>query len=155
MASRTICSQPTLLATTAPIVVAPAMNVHMYENAATQTNIETLKSRGFRFIEADDGYLACGDVGRGRLAEPERIVSAVLDVLNGKEEIDNDLAGKRIMVTAGPTVEPLIQSLPHQSLVRQIRLCTGNGSRQPRGPGHLDFRSCCTSGSRWRRNAIR
>ena len=69
----------TLLATTAPIVVAPAMNVHMYEKAATQTNMETLKTRGFHFVEADDGYLACGDVGRGRLAEPERIVSAVLD----------------------------------------------------------------------------
>ena len=51
----------TLLATTAPIVVAPAMNVHMYENAATQTNMETLKTRGFHFVEADDGYLACGD----------------------------------------------------------------------------------------------
>ena len=84
----------TLLATTAPIVVAPAMNVHMYE-------------RGFHFVEADDGYLACGDVGRGRLAEPERIVSAVLDLLNGKNEIKNDFAGKRVMVTAGPTVEPI------------------------------------------------
>ena len=97
----------TLLATTAPIVVAPAMNVHMYENAATQTNMETLKTRGFHFVEADDGYLACGDVGRGRLAEPERIVSAVLDLLNGKNEIKNDFAGKRVMVTAGPTVEPI------------------------------------------------
>ena len=97
----------TLLATTAPIVVAPAMNVHMYENAATQTNMETLKTRGFHFVEADDGYLACGDVGRGRLAEPERIVSAVLDLLNENEESKNDFAGKRVMVTAGPTVEPI------------------------------------------------
>ena len=83
------------------------MNVHMYENAATQTNMETLKTRGFHFVEADDGYLACGDVGRGRLAEPERIVSAVLDLLNGEDEIKNDFAGKRVMVTAGPTVEPI------------------------------------------------
>lgn len=98
----------TILATTAPIVVAPAMNVHMYKNPATQANMQTLKARGFRFVEADDGYLACGDVGKGRLADPERIVSYVLDVLNGsKNQPKHDLAGKRVMVTAGPTVEPI------------------------------------------------
>lgn len=98
----------TVLATTAPIVVAPAMNVHMYENPATQANMRTLKERGFRFVEADEGYLACGDVGRGRLAEPEHIVSYVLDVLNEAESAPKrDLAGKRVMVTAGPTVEPV------------------------------------------------
>ena len=95
----------TILATTAPVVVAPAMNVHMYENPATQENMQTLKARGFRFVEADDGYLACGDVGKGRLAEPERIVAYVLKVL---EEADKaparDLAGKCVMVTAGPKV---------------------------------------------------
>lgn len=69
--------------------------------------METLKARGFHFVEADDGYLACGDIGRGRLAEPERIVSAVLDLLNENEESKNDFAGKRVMVTAGPTVEPI------------------------------------------------
>lgn len=98
----------TVLATTAPIVVAPAMNVHMYENPATQENMQTLKERGFRFVEADEGYLACGDVGRGRLAEPEHIVSYVLDVLDEAESAPKrDLAGKRVMVTAGPTVEPV------------------------------------------------
>lgn len=98
----------TVLATTAPIVVAPAMNVHMYENPATQANMQTLKARGFRFVEADDGYLACGDVGKGRLADPERIVSYVLDVLNSTDsQPKRDLAGKRVMVTAGPTVEPI------------------------------------------------
>lgn len=97
----------TVLATTAPIVVAPAMNVHMYENPATQANISTLKARGFQFVEADEGYLACGDVGRGRLADPDRIVSYVLDALNGAPAPKNDLAGKHVMVTAGPTVEPI------------------------------------------------
>lgn len=97
----------TVLATTAPIVVAPAMNVHMYENPATQANISTLKARGFQFVEADEGYLACGDVGRGRLADPDRIVSYVLDALNGAPAPENDLAGKHVMVTAGPTVEPI------------------------------------------------
>lgn len=97
----------TVLATTAPIVVAPAMNVHMYENPATQANISTLKARGFQFVEADEGYLACGDVGRGRLADPDRIVSYVLDALNGGPAPENDLAGKHVMVTAGPTVEPI------------------------------------------------
>lgn len=97
----------TVLATTAPIVVAPAMNVHMYENPATQANISTLKARGFQFVEADEGYLACGDVGRGRLADPDRIVSYVLDALNGAPAPENDLVGKHVMVTAGPTVEPI------------------------------------------------
>ena len=68
----------TILATTAPIMVAPAMNVHMYENPATQENIATLKRRGFSFIEAGEGYLACGDVGKGRMADPEIIVMPYL-----------------------------------------------------------------------------
>lgn len=102
----------TILATTAPVMVAPAMNVHMYENAATQENMATLKRRGFTFIEADEGYLACGDVGKGRMADPGIIVAAVLKKL---DEITDtigtsttlDLAGKHIMITAGPTVEPI------------------------------------------------
>lgn len=98
----------TILATTAPVMVAPAMNVHMYENAATQENMATLKRRGFTFIEADEGYLACGDVGKGRMADPDIIVAAVLKKL---EEISDanaaDLVGKHIMITAGPTVEPI------------------------------------------------
>lgn len=98
----------TILATTAPIMVAPAMNVHMYENAATQENMAILKRRGFTFIEADEGYLACGDVGKGRMADPDIIVAAVLKKI---EEISGvqptDLAGKHIMITAGPTVEPI------------------------------------------------
>ena len=93
----------TALATKAPIVIAPAMNVNMYENAATQQNMQTLRDRGIAFIDSESGYLACGDVGKGRLADPEVIVSAVLDML----QVKRDLAGKRVLVTAGPTVEPI------------------------------------------------
>ena len=93
----------TALATKAPIVIAPAMNVNMYENAATQANMGTLRSRGVAFIDAESGYLACGDVGKGRLADPSVIVAAVLEML----EVKRDLAGKRVLVTAGPTVEPI------------------------------------------------
>ena len=93
----------TALATEAPIVIAPAMNVNMYEHVATQQNMETLKGRGVRFIDADSGYLACGDVGKGRLADPDVIVQATLEVLNVKR----DLVGKRVLITAGPTVEPI------------------------------------------------
>lgn len=102
----------TILATTAPVMVAPAMNVHMYENAATQENMATLKRRGFTFIEADEGYLACGDVGKGRMADPDIIVAAVLKKLDEITDTTStsttlDLAGKHIMITAGPTVEPI------------------------------------------------
>ena len=93
----------TALATTAPIVLAPAMNVNMYENEATQKNMKTLVERGVRIVDADSGYLACGDVGKGRLAEPADIVDAVLDVL----EVSRDMTGRRVIVTAGPTVEPI------------------------------------------------
>ena len=93
----------TALATTAPLVIAPAMNVNMYENVATQANMETLRARGAAFVDAESGYLACGDVGRGRLADPETIVAATLEVLGMKQ----DLAGTRVLVTAGPTVEPI------------------------------------------------
>lgn len=93
----------TAMATTAPIVLAPAMNVNMYENEATQHNLKILAERGVRIVDADSGYLACGDVGKGRLAEPADIVKTVLDVL----EVKRDMKGKRVVVTAGPTVEPI------------------------------------------------
>lgn len=93
----------TALACTAPIAVAPAMNVHMYEAVATQHNMQVLASRGVHFIEPGEGYLACGDVGRGRLADPVDIVASVLHML----EREKDLEGKRVVVTAGPTVEPI------------------------------------------------
>lgn len=94
----------TLLATMAPIWVAPAMNVHMYANPAVQTNMETLRRRGVRFIEPGEGQLACGYVGKGRLAEPEEIFAAVERHFQGEA---GRLTGKRVLVTAGGTVERL------------------------------------------------
>lgn len=91
----------TALATTAPLMIAPAMNVNMYENPITLENIERLKARGVVFVDAGEGYLACGDVGRGRLADPDDIVREVLDALSVKR----DLVGLSVLITAGPTVE--------------------------------------------------
>jgi phosphopantothenoylcysteine decarboxylase/phosphopantothenate--cysteine ligase len=91
------------LATTAPVVIAPAMNVNMWENAATQANIQTLKARGKNIVEPDSGYLACGMIGAGRLAANETIVKAVLKALQAEQ----DLAGETVLVTAGPTQEPI------------------------------------------------
>jgi len=91
------------LATTAPVVVAPAMNVNMWENTATQENIQKLRARGVRVVEPDSGYLACGMVGAGRLAANETIVKAVLEALGAAQ----DLAGQTILITAGPTREPI------------------------------------------------
>jgi phosphopantothenoylcysteine decarboxylase / phosphopantothenate---cysteine ligase len=91
------------LATTAPVVIAPAMNVNMWDNAATQANIQTLKARRVMVVEPDSGYLACGMVGPGRLAANETIVLAVLKTLKAEQ----DLAGETVLITAGPTREPI------------------------------------------------
>lgn len=98
----------TALATPAPLMIAPAMNVHMYEAEATQENFATLRARGVRIVDADEGYLACGDVGRGRLADVDAIVAAALDALDGRpQRATGDMEGVRVLVTAGPTVEPI------------------------------------------------
>lgn len=91
------------LATTAPAVLAPAMNVNMWENPATQANLKTLRERGIRIVEPDSGYLACGMMGPGRLAANEAIVTAVLEALGAGQE----LAGETVLITAGPTREPI------------------------------------------------
>jgi phosphopantothenoylcysteine decarboxylase/phosphopantothenate--cysteine ligase len=91
------------LATTAPVIVAPAMNVNMWQHAATQANIETLASRNVRIVSPESGYLACGMTGAGRLADIDTIVEAVLSVLHFR----NDLAGETVLVTAGGTREAL------------------------------------------------
>ena len=91
------------LATTAPVIVAPAMNVNMWEHEATRANLEKLRARGVRIVEPDAGYLACGMVGPGRLAENEAIVAAVLQALGAMQ----DLAGETVLVTAGPTREAI------------------------------------------------
>jgi phosphopantothenoylcysteine decarboxylase/phosphopantothenate--cysteine ligase len=92
-----------VLATEAPIIVAPAMNDNMYRNSVTQKNVEKLKGRGFTFIEPEQGRLASGKIGKGRLPETARIIEIIEKVLGKK----NDLDGKRIIVTAGGTQEPI------------------------------------------------
>jgi phosphopantothenoylcysteine decarboxylase/phosphopantothenate--cysteine ligase len=91
------------LATTAPVVVAPAMNVNMWNHAATQANLEILRRRGVRIVEPGSGYLACGMTGSGRLAENEAIVSAVLEALGAAQ----DLSGETVLITGGPTREKI------------------------------------------------
>jgi phosphopantothenoylcysteine decarboxylase / phosphopantothenate---cysteine ligase len=91
------------LATTAPVVVAPAMNVNMWNHPATQANLEILRKRGVKIIEPDSGYLACGMIGAGRLAANEAIVAAVLETLGASQ----DLAGETVLLTAGPTREKI------------------------------------------------
>jgi phosphopantothenoylcysteine decarboxylase / phosphopantothenate---cysteine ligase len=91
------------LATTAPVIVAPAMNVNMWQHPATQANLETLVARNVRIVPPDSGYLACGMTGSGRLADTPAIVEAVLGVLHHR----NDLVGETVLVTAGGTREAL------------------------------------------------
>lgn len=91
------------LATTAPVMVAPAMNTNMLSNAAVENNLKMLALRGVRVVEPGDGYLACGWVGKGRLAEPGKIVSAAEELLNPK----GGLVGRCLLITAGPTCEDL------------------------------------------------
>src|SRR6266478_497775 len=91
------------LATTAPVVVCPAMNTNMWNHPATQANLEILRKRGVQIVEPDSGYLACGMVGPGRLAANEAIVAAALQALGATQ----DLAGETILITAGPTREKI------------------------------------------------
>ena len=111
------------LATTAPVIVAPAMNVNMWEHPATRANVETLRGRGVKVIEPGTGYLACGMVGGGRLAEPAAIVAVVAETLNGgaannylslaennaasSAAPESDFAGETVLVTAGGTREAI------------------------------------------------
>ena len=91
------------LATTAPVVVAPAMNVNMWNHPATRPNVEILKARGVRVVEPDEGYLACGMTGPGRLADNEAIIAATMEALGTSQ----DLAGETVLITAGPTREKI------------------------------------------------
>jgi len=93
----------TVLATRAPVILAPAMNVNMYENQVTQDNLGKLSSRGFGIVDPGYGSMACGAVGKGRLADTEIILAAIEQVLGRKA----DLAGKHVVVTAGGTQEPI------------------------------------------------
>jgi phosphopantothenoylcysteine decarboxylase/phosphopantothenate--cysteine ligase len=95
----------TLLATDKPVLMAPAMNVRMWEHAATRRNLATLRADGVSIIGPDDGAMACGEFGPGRLAEPQAIFEAVVAALAAGQA--RPLAGKRVLVTAGPTAEPI------------------------------------------------
>ncbi|ADF41059.1 bifunctional phosphopantothenoylcysteine decarboxylase/phosphopantothenate--cysteine ligase CoaBC [Priestia megaterium] len=95
----------TLLAATAPVWIAPAMNVHMYDHPAVKKNMSTLSSFGYSFVEPGEGYLACGYVGKGRLEEPETIVSLIGSYFSQASHTQKILEGVNVLVTAGPTVE--------------------------------------------------
>ena len=100
----------TVMAARGPVIFAPAMNTAMYENPIVQENIAYLKEKGYLFIEPDSGWLACGDLGSGKLPAPEKIVEYVVDVLEKsevKQEVKRDLEGKHILITAGPTIEAI------------------------------------------------
>jgi len=116
----------TLLATDKRIMFAPAMNVRMYESAATQANIETLRERGALFVGPDAGEMACGEFGDGRMAEPDVIADTILSALQGDMTLDGlkshkPLTGRRAIVTAGPTREPIdpVRYLSNHSSGRQ------------------------------------
>jgi phosphopantothenoylcysteine decarboxylase/phosphopantothenate--cysteine ligase len=98
----------TYLASTAPVLIAPAMNTSMWHHPATQRNVQQLRSDGVHIIEPDDGEMACGTIGPGRLSEPERIVAAALDILQSSEnESSRDLAGEHLLITTGATREAI------------------------------------------------
>src|SRR5499426_2780181 len=92
------------LATKAPVLIAPAMNTNMLEHPAVRRNLETLAARGVRFVEPGEGYLACGWIGKGRLAEPDEIVAAAEHVL---APADSLIRGRSVVITAGPTYEDI------------------------------------------------
>jgi len=91
-----------ILATEAPIMIAPSMNVHMFENPVVQRNMQTLEDLGYKIITPDAGYLACGYTGQGRLPDPERLVEEIK-----RELLKKDLKNKKILITAGPTRESI------------------------------------------------
>ena len=95
----------TVMATRAPVVIAPAMNSGMYESPIVQRNIASLKALGYMFVGPESGRLACGDTGAGRMAAPERIVDFAMHALHGRGR--PPLAGRRVLVNAGPTREPI------------------------------------------------
>jgi phosphopantothenoylcysteine decarboxylase/phosphopantothenate--cysteine ligase len=97
-----------LLATDKPVLAAPAMNVRMWTHAATVANVETLRHRGIHFVGPNDGVMACNEYGPGRMSEPEEIVAAIERLLlAGKQPVERPMAGKRALVTSGPTREAI------------------------------------------------
>ena len=130
------------LATTAPVLLAPAMNTHMLEHPAVAANLASLAARGVRFVQPGEGYLACGWVGKGRLAEPEEIVETAHAQLTGTAS----LAGRSVLVTAGPTFEDLdpVRFIGNRSSGRMGYAVAAEAARRGAavilvtGPTHLD-----------------
>lgn len=130
------------LATTAPVLLAPAMNTHMLEHPAVAANLATLAARGVRFVQPGEGYLACGWVGKGRLAEPDEIVEAAHAHLTGT----TSLAGRAVLVTAGPTFEDLdpVRFIGNRSSGKMGYAVAAEAARRGAavtlvtGPTHLD-----------------
>ena len=118
----------TVLATKAPLILAPAMNTNMYENPVTQKNIAELKSRGVQIIEPASGHLACGVEGKGRLPDPAEIVRFVMDFAAGEQH----LKGKKIIVTAAGTIEPLdpVRYLGNRSTGKMGYAIAGEAAKQ-------------------------
>ena len=126
------------LATTAPVLLAPAMNTNMLAHPAVRQNLETLAARGVQFVEPGDGYLACGWIGKGRLAETDVIVAAAEEVLaRGRK-----LQGRTVVVTAGPTFEDLdpVRFIGNRSSGRMGYAIAGELARRGR-VGHAHHRS--------------
>ena len=96
----------TVMATRAPVIIAPAMNTNMYTNRIVQANMDKLGDLGYRFIDPASGRLACGDIGAGKLADVDDILAFIVDFFE-KESEAKDLAGRRIMISAGPTIEAI------------------------------------------------
>lgn len=96
----------TVMATRAPVIIAPAMNTNMYTNRIVQANMDKLEDLGYRFIDPASGRLACGDIGAGKLADVDDILAYMVDFFE-KESEAKDLAGRRIMISAGPTIEAI------------------------------------------------
>lgn len=130
------------LATTAPVLLAPAMNTHMLDHPAVTANLAALTRRGVRFVQPGEGYLACGWVGKGRLAEPAEVVEAAHQLVTGAQP----LAGRRVMVTAGPTFEDLdpVRFIGNRSSGKMGYAVAAEAARRGAavvlvsGPTHLD-----------------
>ena len=116
------------LATRAPVLVAPAMNTQMFAHEAVRSNLDALAARGVRFVEPGEGYLACGWIGKGRLAEPDEIVAAAEDVLRPR----GPLRSQRVLVTAGPTYEDVdpVRYLGNRSSGRMGFAIAGEAARR-------------------------
>ncbi len=131
----------TLLATPRPIVIAPAMNNGMWKAPATQANMATLRDRGVHVVGPGSGYLACGDVDTGRMSEPEDIVEAICEVLN---PVPQDLADKRIVITAGPTHEPIdpVRFIGNRSSGKMGIALAGEAARRGHARAGADIARC-------------